>query len=248
MRSVNPLRTAYFGPVRCSWKTVNRWCHKEGSGGVKRIACGARNLISPFSVLPFRRQAGAGGFPPRRKHAACQPKALATRAAAAPLCIPCAYSGCLELVSEDRHTSDRETLSLSGQNDKALFGQAGKRAVGQHSQPHPSRADILSLAALRLNRLGPASRTPAFHAVPVTVLVGNIHASKGFLQSGAQLKTRIVVNDWRDPVPTSCFGKIHITGKPIGMAVPYRIWIRSGSISSRIVKRNCFGFGGDSLI
>ncbi len=44
---------------------------------MKRIACDARNLISPFPVSPFRGQAGAGGFPPRRKHAASQPKALA---------------------------------------------------------------------------------------------------------------------------------------------------------------------------
>ena len=43
---------------------------------MKRIACGARNLISPFP-FPLPGQAGAGGFPPRRKHAARQPKALA---------------------------------------------------------------------------------------------------------------------------------------------------------------------------
>ena len=44
---------------------------------MKRIACGARNLIAPFPVSPSGGKAGAGGFPPRRKHAARQQKALA---------------------------------------------------------------------------------------------------------------------------------------------------------------------------
>ena len=38
----------------------------------------------PLSRVPLRGQAGAGGFPPRRKHAARQQKALARIAAPAP--------------------------------------------------------------------------------------------------------------------------------------------------------------------
>ncbi len=68
---------------------------------MKRMACGARNWISPFP-FPLRGKAGAGGFPPRRKHAARQPKALARidaagsphKRAAAPLCIPRAARKC----------------------------------------------------------------------------------------------------------------------------------------------------------
>ena len=52
--------------------------------------------ISPFPVSPFGGKAGAGGFPPRRKHDARQQKTLARvdatgsphKRAAAPLCIP----------------------------------------------------------------------------------------------------------------------------------------------------------------
>ena len=63
--------------------------------GEAEIACGARNRIAPFP-FPLRGQAGAGGFPPRRKHAARQQKTLAHIDAAGsphkrgctPLCIP----------------------------------------------------------------------------------------------------------------------------------------------------------------
>jgi hypothetical protein len=67
----------------------------EFQRGAAEIACGARNLISPFP-FPLRGKAGAGGFPPRRKHAARQQKALAHidavgsphKRGCAPLCIP----------------------------------------------------------------------------------------------------------------------------------------------------------------
>ena len=67
----------------------------------------ARNLI-PLSRFPPG-QAGAGGFPPRQKHAARQQKALARidaagsphKRAAAPLWIPC--ERCLARVGADPH-------------------------------------------------------------------------------------------------------------------------------------------------
>ena len=42
-----------------------------------RIACGSKELERPLSRFPLRGKAGAGGFPPRRRHAARQPKPLA---------------------------------------------------------------------------------------------------------------------------------------------------------------------------
>jgi hypothetical protein len=61
-----------------------------------RIACGSEESERPLSRFPRGGKAGAGGFPPRRRHAARQPKALApivraappTRGAAAPLVHP----------------------------------------------------------------------------------------------------------------------------------------------------------------
>ena len=44
----------------------------------------ARKSELPLSRFPLRGKAGAGGFPPRRWHAACQQKALARIDAAAP--------------------------------------------------------------------------------------------------------------------------------------------------------------------
>ncbi len=66
--------------------------------GVAEMACGSEESKSPFPVSP-KGQAGAGRFPPRRKHAARQQKALARidaagsphKRAAAPLCIPCVH-------------------------------------------------------------------------------------------------------------------------------------------------------------
>jgi hypothetical protein len=68
--------------------------------GETEIACGARNRISPFP-FPLPGKAGAGGFPPRRKHVARQQKALAhidavgspPQEGRAPLCIPRFSSG-----------------------------------------------------------------------------------------------------------------------------------------------------------
>lgn len=63
----------------------------------ERAACGSGEIERPLSRFPLRGKAGAGRFPPRRKHATRQPKALARidaagsphKRAAAPLCIPC---------------------------------------------------------------------------------------------------------------------------------------------------------------
>jgi hypothetical protein len=60
------------------------------------MACGSKEFDLPLSRFPLRGQAGAGGFPPRRKHAVRQQKALARidaagsphKRAAAPLRIP----------------------------------------------------------------------------------------------------------------------------------------------------------------
>jgi len=65
-----------------------------------RIACG-KESERPLSRFPLRGKAGAGGFPPRRKHASRQHKTLArillaappTRGAAAPLVHPPPASG-----------------------------------------------------------------------------------------------------------------------------------------------------------
>ena len=85
---------------------------------MKRSACGTRNLLSPFP-FPLRGKAGAGGFPPRRKHAARQPKPLARidaagsphKRAAAPLWIPC----------EQR----RRRVTLCCKADRSLINQTG---------------------------------------------------------------------------------------------------------------------------
>lgn len=43
----------------------------------RRIACGSKESERPLSRFPLRGKAGAGGFPPHRRHAACQQRALA---------------------------------------------------------------------------------------------------------------------------------------------------------------------------
>src|SRR5215510_2391347 len=48
-----------------------------------RIDCG-KESERPLSRFPLRGKAGAGGFPPRRRHAARQPKPLARIMRAAP--------------------------------------------------------------------------------------------------------------------------------------------------------------------
>jgi hypothetical protein len=63
--------------------------------GVAEMACGSKESNPPFPFPP-RGKPGRGAFPPRRKHVACQQKALARidaagsphKRAAAPLCIP----------------------------------------------------------------------------------------------------------------------------------------------------------------
>jgi hypothetical protein len=67
---------------------------------VKKQPAAAASFGRPLSRFPLRGKAGAGGFPPRRKHAVRQQKALARsvaagsphKRAAAPLCIPRACS------------------------------------------------------------------------------------------------------------------------------------------------------------
>ena len=49
---------------------------RRSEAGPKRTACGSQEVDRPFPVSPPGK-AGAGGFPPRREHAARQPKALA---------------------------------------------------------------------------------------------------------------------------------------------------------------------------
>jgi transposase len=55
---------------------------QSGASEPKKSACGSKELDRPFPVSPPGK-AGAGGFPPRRKHAARQPKTLARIDAAA---------------------------------------------------------------------------------------------------------------------------------------------------------------------
>ena len=64
---------------------------------MKKQPAAAASFGRPLSRFPLRGKAGAGGFPPRRKHAVRQQKALARsvaagsphKRAAAPLWIPC---------------------------------------------------------------------------------------------------------------------------------------------------------------
>ena len=57
---------------------------RSGASEAKKTACGSKEVERPFPVSPPGK-AGAGGFPPRREHAARQPKALArTDAAGSP--------------------------------------------------------------------------------------------------------------------------------------------------------------------
>lgn len=54
---------------------------RNGGSDRKKTACGSKEVERPFPVSPPGK-AGAGGFPPRREHAARQPKALARSDAA----------------------------------------------------------------------------------------------------------------------------------------------------------------------
>src|SRR5579862_9194980 len=64
---------------------------------VNENACGSKEFDLPLSRFPLRGKAGAGGFPPRRQHAARPAKSAGThrcagsphKRAAAPLWIPC---------------------------------------------------------------------------------------------------------------------------------------------------------------
>ena len=85
---------------RCAARQRESGCHEANR--LRR-----KEFDLPLSRFPLRGQAGAGGFPPRRKHAARQPKALARidaagsphKRAAAPLCIPRAYPGIYRTLS-----------------------------------------------------------------------------------------------------------------------------------------------------
>ncbi len=58
-------------------RRVKRWeLAQNGSGRREANRLRRKELDRPFPVSPPG-QAGAGGFPPRREHAAGQPKALA---------------------------------------------------------------------------------------------------------------------------------------------------------------------------
>src|SRR5262252_9504480 len=58
-------------------------CLPSAPGNLE-LPAAARKSNLPLSRFPLRGKAGAGGFPPRRRHAMCQPKALAHIDAAAP--------------------------------------------------------------------------------------------------------------------------------------------------------------------
>jgi hypothetical protein len=74
------------------------WVYLEArnENGGPRSACGSKEFDLPLSRFPLRGQAGAGGFPPRRKHVTRQQKPLACADAAGsphkrgkpPLCDP----------------------------------------------------------------------------------------------------------------------------------------------------------------
>ena len=71
-------------------KVVEERAHTKPAACLPSAQCNlelpaaARKSNLPLSRFPLRGKAGAGGFPPRRWHAMCQPKALAHIDAAAP--------------------------------------------------------------------------------------------------------------------------------------------------------------------
>ena len=81
--------------ARRTIQNANSAWHQQLTFSSNKLACGSKEFDPPFPFPP-QGQAGAGGFPPRRKHAARQQKALARidaagsphKRAAAPLCIP----------------------------------------------------------------------------------------------------------------------------------------------------------------
>ena len=98
--ALSPTRSA--NGSRAIWRFEEVEGNRESSWGSEeqQTACGARKGIFinlPLSRFPLRGQAGAGGFPPRRKQAARQPTTLSrimlpappTRGTAVPLWIPC---------------------------------------------------------------------------------------------------------------------------------------------------------------
>ncbi len=101
---------------------------------MKRIACGARNLIAPFPVSPSGGKPGRAGSPhagstPRtskkRWHAAMLP-APPTRGAAAPLCIPRSRTQHVTATGLKECTlyckADRSLIIKSGHLDKLATG------------------------------------------------------------------------------------------------------------------------------
>src|ERR1043166_488973 len=85
-----------------------------------RIACG-KESERPLSRFPLRGKAGAGGFPPRRRHAARQPKPLARIMLTAPptrgLPPPCASPAGLQRRCTLRHKPDISLANKTGQLD-----------------------------------------------------------------------------------------------------------------------------------
>src|SRR5215471_6716406 len=85
-----------------------------------RINCG-KESERPLSRFPLRGKAGAGGFPPRRRHAARQPKPLARIMLAAPptrgLPPPCASPAGLQRRCTLRHKPDISLANKTGQLD-----------------------------------------------------------------------------------------------------------------------------------
>src|SRR6266550_2946501 len=85
-----------------------------------RIACG-KESERPLSRFPLRGKAGAGGFPPRRRHAARQPKPLARIMLAAPptrgLPPPCASPAGLQRRCTLRRKPDISLANKTGQLD-----------------------------------------------------------------------------------------------------------------------------------
>src|SRR5262249_47887312 len=85
-----------------------------------RIDCG-KESERPLSRFPLRGKAGAGGFPPRPRHAARPPKPLARIMLAAPptrgLPPPCASPAGLQRRCTLRHKPDISPANKTGQLD-----------------------------------------------------------------------------------------------------------------------------------
>ncbi len=142
----------------------------------KPAACGSvEDFDLPLSRFPLRGQAGAGGFPPRRKHATRQQKALARIAAAGsphkrgcrPLVYPPRAHWWNQGGSINPDSSFRQNMNFSVDTTSLLMEAATVRESVPKSLFHqPARATMEKFPELNFPAAGrtePASRWMKFY-------------------------------------------------------------------------------------